>query len=155
MWQQAAKQNPSAKEPWLRMAQMHFDAGDYGNAITKAQEAMQRDGSDAVANGLLAVSGLRVSSAALARMHADSLSGSTRGEAEALAKTLREVLGAPVLVPQPATAAASAPARAARVPRAPATASPPAGGARPVTAGASSPNAPAKAAARDPFGALR
>jgi tetratricopeptide (TPR) repeat protein len=158
LWQQAARQNPSAKEPWLRMAQMHFDAGDYGNAITEAQEAMQRDGGDAVANGLLAVSGLRVSSAALARMHADTMSNSTRGEAEALARTLREVLGAPVLVPQPPVAAASAPARTARAPRAPASAAAaqPAGGAKPVTAAASPSTAPAKAAAaRDPFGALR
>jgi tetratricopeptide (TPR) repeat protein len=156
LWQQAARQNPSAKEPWLRMAQMHFDAGDYGNAITEAQEAMQRDGSDAVANGLLAVSGLRVSSAALARMHADTISNSTRGEAEALAKTLREVLGAPVLVPQPPVAAASAPARTTRASRASASAAAaqPAGGAKPVTATSSS-TAPAKAAARDPFGALR
>jgi tetratricopeptide (TPR) repeat protein len=153
-WQQAAKQNPSAKEPWLRMAQMHFDAGDYGNAITEAQEAMQRDGSDAVANGLLAVSGLRVSSAALARMHADTLSNSTRGEAEALAKTLRELLGAPVLVPQPA-AAASAPPRSARARAAASAAAQPSGGAKPVAAAASPSTAPAKAAARDPFGALR
>jgi tetratricopeptide (TPR) repeat protein len=155
-WQQAARQNPSAKEPWLRMAQMHFDAGDYGNAIAEAQEAMQRDGSDAVANGLLAVSGLRVSSAALARMQADTLSNSTRGEAEALAKTLRELLGAPVLVPQPAAAAASAPPRTARVrAAASAAAAQPAGGAKPVTTSASPSTAPAKAAARDPFGALR
>lgn len=168
LWQQAAKQNPSAKEPWLRMAQLHFDAGDYGRAITDAQEAMQRDGNDAVANGLLAVSGLRVSSAALARMQADALSGSTRGEAESLARTLRELLGAPVLVPQPATAA---PARAPRASRAAAANPSNAGaanaaaanaagtsaatGAKPATPPAAAPATPAKTAARDPFGALR
>jgi tetratricopeptide (TPR) repeat protein len=155
LWRQAAKQNPSAKEPWLRMAQMHFDAADYGNAIAEAQEALQRDGTDQVANGLLAVSGLRVSSAALARMQAESMSSSTRGEAEALAKTLREVLGAPVLVPQPASAAASAPrARTARAPAAAASGAVAAGSAKP-SASTTPPAAPAKAAARDPFGALR
>jgi hypothetical protein len=86
------------------MAQLHFETGNYGNAITEAQEALQRDSSDAVANGLLAVSGLRVSSAALARMQPDTFSGSARGEAESLAKTLRDLLGEPVLVPQPPVA---------------------------------------------------
>ncbi len=169
LWQQAAKQNPSAKEPWLRMAQLHFDAGDYGRAITDAQEAMQRDGNDAVANGLLAVSGLRVSSSALARMQADALSGSTRGEAESLAKTLRELLGAPVLVPQPATA--TAPVRAPRASRAAAANANNAGAANAAGTSAATgakpgapathavtpatPATPAKPAARDPFGALR
>ncbi|MED5618033.1 hypothetical protein [Ideonella sp. BN130291] len=160
-WRTAAKQNPSAKEPWLRMAQLHFDAADYGNAITAAQEAMQRDSTDAVANGLLAVSGLRVSSAALARMHTDNLQGSTRNEAETLAKTLRELLGAPVLVPQPATASTPAPrtARAAARPTAAAAsaaagAAPKAVAAKPTdTAPAAKPAAPAPS--RDPFGALR
>jgi hypothetical protein len=101
LWQNAAKLNPAAKEPWLHMAQTHFDAGDYGHAITEAEEALQRDSSDAVANGLLAVSGLRVSSQALARMHTEDLAGSTRGEAESLAKTLRTLLGTDVLVPPP------------------------------------------------------
>jgi tetratricopeptide (TPR) repeat protein len=101
LWQSAAKRNPAAKEPWLRMAQTHFDSGDYGHAITEAEEALQRDNGDAVANGLLAVSGLRVSSQALARMHTEDLAGSTRGEAESLAKTLRTLLGTDVLVPQP------------------------------------------------------
>jgi hypothetical protein len=149
MWRAAAKRNPVAKEPWLRMAQLHFETGNYGDAITEAQETLQRDSSDAVANGLLAVSGLRVSSAALARMQPDTFSGSARGEAESLAKTLRDLLGEPVLVPQPPVAPEpvhpiharrsvhkSAAKRAAASP--------------PVHA------RPAKPApARDPFGALR
>jgi tetratricopeptide (TPR) repeat protein len=161
-WRSAAKQNPSAKEPWLRMAQLHFDSADYGNAITAAQEAMQRDSTDAVANGLLAVSGLRVSSAALARMHTDNLQGSTRNEAETLAKTLRELLGAPVLVPQPATAAAPAPrsTRAAQRPPAAAAAASAAGAAPKAVAAKAQDTAPAAkpaapAPSRDPFGALR
>jgi len=162
-WRAAAKQNPSAKEPWLRMAQMHFDAADYGNAISAAQEVLHRDSTDAVANGLLAVSGLRVSSEALARMHTDNLQGSTRNEAESLAKTLRELLGAPVLVPQPPTATASSgssrPARTARAPAKTSEAAPP-----PVMAKTSTPKpadataapkATAQAPSRDPFGALR
>lgn len=162
-WREAARVNPTAKEPWLRIAQLHFDAGDYGQAITAAQEARQRDAQDATANGLLAVSGLRVSSDALARLRGDTLTGSTRAEAEALAKTLREMLGTAVLVPTPA-AARPAPARAAKAdasPPRPARASAPAA---PVPSGGSSTSAPAlkwraddKAASgsRDPFSALR
>jgi tetratricopeptide (TPR) repeat protein len=163
-WRAAAKQNPSAKEPWLRMAQMHFDAADYGNAITAAQEVLHRDSTDAVANGLLAVSGLRVSSEALARMHTDNLQGSTRSEAESLAKTLRELLGAPVLVPQPANAATASsatarPARSAKPPVAKASEAAPAVAAKaPTSKPADAPTAPkatAQAPSRDPFGALR
>ncbi len=170
LWRTAAKQNPAAKEPWLRLAQMHFDAGDYGATISEAQEAMQRDGTDAVANGLLAVSGLRVSSAALARMHADTLSGSTRGEAESLARTLREMLGAPVLVPQPANASNSGSRNSRQPSRQPAAAVATVPASAPVKNASATPAAPpAKAAAtppagqkdnkpaqaRDPFGALR
>lgn len=161
-WRAAAKQNPSAKEPWLRMAQMYFDAADYGNAITAAQETLHRDSTDATANGLLAVSGLRVSSDALARMHTDNLQGSTRNEAESLAKTLRELLGAPVLVPQPNTPTAAASAPRATKPRATATAA----AVKPKTSDVPAPVAvktadttvakpTAQAPSRDPFGALR
>lgn len=141
-WRQAAKQNPAAKEPWLRMAQLHFDNGDYGSAISEAQETLQRDNTDAIANGLLAVSGLRVSSQALARMHTNELQGSTRGEAENLAKTLRDLLGTPVLVPPPEAPVAKPRARPARHAATPAAAVTPAPKAKP-------------AASNDPFSALR
>jgi len=162
-WRAAAKQNPSAKEPWLRIAQMHFDAADYGNAISAAQEVLHRDSTDAVANGLLAVSGLRVSSEALARMHTDNLQGSTRNEAESLAKTLRELLGAPVLVPQPANATAASgasrtPRAVAKVPASKASDAAPVAAKTPTPKPADAPAAPkatAQAPSRDPFGALR
>lgn len=150
-WRAAAKQNPAAKDPWLRMAQVHFDNADYGSAITEAQEAMQRAPDDAVANSLLAVSGLRVSSAALARMHPEALPGSTRTEAQALAKTLRELVGEPVLVPQPAPAAsAPEPVRPVRRRVVRTNASQPAPASRAQSTAAAKP-----APTRDPFGALR
>ncbi|HWP19960.1 MAG TPA: hypothetical protein VNO84_12580 [Burkholderiaceae bacterium] len=160
LWKDAARLNPTAKEPWLRLAQMHFDAGDYGQAITAAQEAYQRDSGDATASGLLAVSGLRVSSEALARLRSDNLTGSTRAEAEALAKTLREMLGTPVLVPAPHARPPAALPRSSRSTEA-GSAAP--GGAR--TAKSATPEAkpsPSRApannasnASRDPFSALR
>jgi len=109
--QAAAGAFPAAKEPWREMAQMHFDSGNYGPAISSAQEVLQRDPEDQLASSIIAVSGLRISTRALADLSRQNhLSGSLRTEAEGLAKLLRETLGEPVLVPARARAAAT-PAR--------------------------------------------
>ena len=95
-----AADNPAQKEPWVRMARLHFDAENYGNAIVAADEALQRDGSDQTAKGLRAVSGLRVATQSLAELRDDAnLKGSARADAVSLAKVLRETLGEEVLVP--------------------------------------------------------
>lgn len=160
----ATRAHPSATAPWSRMAQIQFDAGNYGAAIVSAQEVLQRDTKDTTANSLIAVSGLRASAMALQQLrHGDAVSGTTRTEAEGLARKIRESLGETVLVPSPAVVeAVSVPTRpvtqraarptAAKRPAdataaaAPATTQPPAA-------------APAKkeasAAPRNPFGALQ
>lgn len=90
---------PTDKAPWLRMAQMRYDAKSYGEAIVNAQEALERDPDDTLANSIAAVSGLRVSSKALADLtHKNNLSGSVRNEAQDLAKLLRTTLGEETLV---------------------------------------------------------
>jgi hypothetical protein len=100
---EAARAHPGSKLPWLRSAQVHFDTMNYGAAIVAAQEVLQRDTTDITARSILAVSGLRVSAAALAQLRqANSVSGSTRTEAEGLARTIRDALGEPILVPPPA-----------------------------------------------------
>ncbi|MFZ6648925.1 hypothetical protein ACO0LO_24585 [Undibacterium sp. TJN25] len=126
----AANLYPADKAPWLRMAQLNFDSANYGGAITNALEVLQRDASDNVANSIIAVSGLRLSTKALADLSQRSnLTGSVRTEAQDLAKLLRESLGETVLVPtrgkpavaaaKPAVAAGAAgTATAAAVPRA-------------------------------------
>ncbi|PPE70395.1 hypothetical protein IS481_10895 [Caldimonas thermodepolymerans] len=101
----AARAHPGSKQPWLKTAQIHFDVMNYGAAIVAAQEVLQRDTSDVTARSILAVSGLRVSADALARLRqANAVSGSTRSEAESLARLIRDALGEPVLVPTPAAA---------------------------------------------------
>jgi tetratricopeptide (TPR) repeat protein len=106
----AVKADPSAKAPWLKKAQIHFDARQYGPAITEAQEVLQRDVNDLTAKSILAVSGLRVSAQALEQLRkANEVNGPTRSEAESVAKLIREALGEPILVP-PVAAAASEPA---------------------------------------------
>ncbi|KQZ45103.1 M48 family metallopeptidase [Duganella sp. Root1480D1] len=96
----AAASYPSDKAPWLQMAQMRFDRGNYSDAIVQAQEALQRDPADKQALSIIAVSGLRLSTRSLAELsQQSSLGGSVRSEAQELARTLRNTLGEEVLVP--------------------------------------------------------
>ena len=98
----AAQTFPTDKTPWVRMAQMRFDSKNYGQAIVDALEAIERDPDDTMANSIAAVSGLRVSSKALAELTRKSkLSGNVKTEAEELAKLLRSSLNEEVLVPGP------------------------------------------------------
>lgn len=97
---------PADKAPWLRLAQLKFDRASYGEAITYAQEALQRDPADKLGNSIVAVSGLRLSTKALADLsQQNNLNGSLRSEASDLAKLLRASLGEEVLVPAGGTAA--------------------------------------------------
>ena len=130
---------PTEKTPWLRMAQMRFDTSNYGDAILNAQEALQRDPDDTLANSILAVSGLRVSSKALADLsQKNNLTGSVRNEAQDLARLLRDALGEKDLVPSATTHAIAAGKGAAR-----------------HTASPSPSPARQSAASSDPFGALK
>jgi predicted Zn-dependent protease len=96
----ATKLYPTEKAPWLQMAQIQFDSANYGDAIISALEALHRDPADKLGNSIVAVSGLRLSSKALADLsQQNNLSGSVRTEAQDLAKLLRESLGESVLVP--------------------------------------------------------
>lgn len=96
----AAASYPADKTPWLQIAQIKFDRTHYGEAILNAQEVLQRDPSDKLGNSIIAVSGLRLSTKALADLsQQNNLSGSLRSEAQELAKLLRTSLGEEVLVP--------------------------------------------------------
>jgi predicted Zn-dependent protease len=101
----AAANYPTDKAPWLQLAQIKFDRASYGEAILNAQEALQRDPTDKLGNSIIAVSGLRLSTKALADLsQQNNLSGSLRSEAQDLAKLLRTSLGEDVLVPSANTA---------------------------------------------------
>jgi hypothetical protein len=127
---------PTDKTPWVRMAQMRFDSTDYGEAIVNALEALERDPDDTLANSIVAVSGLRVTSKALADLsQKNNLSGNVRTEAQELAKLLRSSLGEEVLVANGGRPAAARPGNA------------------PVKRTIATP--PARPASNDPFGALK
>jgi tetratricopeptide (TPR) repeat protein len=111
----ATQADPTAKAPWIKLAESYFESADYGHAVLAAEEALHRDANDPTAAGIMAVSGLRISTSALSKLRGQSgISEGTRGEAETLARTLRELLGEPVLVPKPAESAVAAPTRATR-----------------------------------------
>jgi tetratricopeptide (TPR) repeat protein len=96
----ATSQFPTDKSPWLRIAQIKFDSGNYGEAIINAQEALLRDPTDKVANSIVTVSGLRLATKSLSDLRVqNALSGTVKSEAQDLAKILRENLGETVLVP--------------------------------------------------------
>ncbi len=65
MLQTTAFAYPLDKSPWIRMAQLRFERGQYGEAINHAAHAVELDPDDKLAHTILAVSGLRVSSKAL------------------------------------------------------------------------------------------
>jgi predicted Zn-dependent protease len=126
---------PTDKTPWVRMAQMRFDSTDYGEAIVDALEALERDPDDTLANSIVAVSGLRVTSKALADLsHKNNLTGNVRTEAQELAKLLRSSLGEDALVTGRPASHKEAPPR--RV-------------------GSAAPAPARTAASSDPFGALK
>jgi hypothetical protein len=108
----AIKLDPASKEPWLRKAQIHFDLHLYGAAISDSQEVLQRDVNDLTAQSTLAVSGLRVSAQALEQLRkANEVTGSTRSEAESVARIIREALGEPILIPPTAAGTADSGAK--------------------------------------------
>ena len=108
----AATTYPADKAPWLHMAQIKFDRASYGEAITNALEALQRDPNDKLGNSIVAVSGLRLSTKALSDLsRQNNLNGSLRSEAQELAKLLRGSLGEDVLVPSASAARKAVPAK--------------------------------------------
>lgn len=95
-----AAKNPGRKEPWLKMAKVHFGAENYAQAIVAAEEVIQRDGEDREAKTIRAVSGLRVAAKSLNDLKDDvELRGDAHSDALGLAKVMRETLGEDVLVP--------------------------------------------------------
>lgn len=114
------REYPTRKEPWLKQAQADFDGGNYGQAILDAQETLQRDPADRTAQSIIAVAGLRVSANALVELvRRDGVPGNVRDEAAWVAMSLRESLGANVLVPPPEKPIAAPPPEPVKRKRAP------------------------------------
>ncbi|MEO8155573.1 MAG: hypothetical protein ABI605_21100 [Rhizobacter sp.] len=144
-YEKAAKADPSKKQPWSHIAQAQFDARNYGSAITAAQEVLQRDTADVTAKSIMAVSGLRVSANALEQLRvANALGGSTREEAQTLARIMRDALGESIL-PAPLAASTNPTDRPAARPLA----------RRVIAPAPAAASAPAAEPKRNPFDALK
>lgn len=69
-FEDAGRADPTRKEPWVRIAQLQFDRANYARAIVAAQEVLQRDPNDLVADGVLTVAGFRIANQSLQRLQA-------------------------------------------------------------------------------------
>ncbi|WP_288380679.1 M48 family metallopeptidase [uncultured Massilia sp.] len=138
LWKQGAAAYPAEKTPWTHIAQTRYEAGQYGDAIQAALEVLVRDPNDKLANSIVAISGLRLSTRALGDLsRQNNLSGSIRTESQELAKLLRENLGETVLVPPAPAPAPAARERERERPQAPTrTAKKPAKGGKTASSGA-------------------
>ncbi|RBD72709.1 hypothetical protein BRM62_06905, partial [Xanthomonas oryzae pv. oryzae] len=83
-FEDASRADPTRKEPWVRIAQLQFDRANYARAIVAAQEVLQRDPNDLVADGVLTVAGFRIANQSLQRLQGRGAlaSGTARKEAE-------------------------------------------------------------------------
>ncbi|PTT59343.1 hypothetical protein DBR34_15315 [Stenotrophomonas sp. HMWF003] len=109
-FEDAARADPTRKEPWVRIAQLQFDQGQYARAIVAAEEVLQRDPDDLVADGVITVAGFRIANTSLTRLQGRGAlaSETARKEAKTLADTLRKTMGDAVLEdpkPKPRTPA--------------------------------------------------
>ncbi|HZW14403.1 MAG TPA: tetratricopeptide repeat protein [Noviherbaspirillum sp.] len=96
----AAKEHPTSALPWMKMANIWFEKGNYPSAILAASEVLQRDAGNQEAKSLLVVAGLRVAAGAVTELRpTGSVNAATRAEAENLTNSLRGALGEKVLVP--------------------------------------------------------
>lgn len=148
LYQALATDNPSKAEPWARIAQIHFDQGNYSLAIQAAEESLKRDPANRQAKSVNAVGGLRLAARSLEELRADSsLTGDASADAQRLVALLRETLGTSALLPAAEGGArkAASPVRRAR----PAPTSPTARSAAPAKA------TPGQPTGGDPFGALK
>ncbi|WP_338764337.1 hypothetical protein [Massilia sp. METH4] len=102
LWKQSAAAFPTEKTPWTHIAQTKYEAGQYGDAIQAALEVLVRDPNDQLANSIIAISGLRLSTRALTDLsRLNGLEGSTKSESVELAKLLRKTLGEDQLIVTP------------------------------------------------------
>lgn len=101
-FEEAAKADPTRKEPWVRIAQLQFDRGNYARAIVAAEEVLQRDPDDLVADGVMTVAGFRIANQSLQRLQGRGAlaSDTARKEAKTLADTLRATMGDAVIEPE-------------------------------------------------------
>jgi tetratricopeptide (TPR) repeat protein len=108
---QAAKQDSANVDPWLKIADIRFAAGDYPASVLAANEVLQRDAVNQKAKSILVVAGLRIAAGAVNGLkQTGAIATSERVQAQNLTNALRDILGEKVLVPAMAPVAEEKPA---------------------------------------------
>jgi tetratricopeptide (TPR) repeat protein len=86
----AAKESPASPAPWLKIANIWFDEGNYASSILAANEVLQREPASQEAKSLLVVAGLRVAAKnARGLASVNAINSNARNEAESLTKSLK------------------------------------------------------------------
>lgn len=65
LYEQAAKEAPTYKTPWMKLARLYYDKGNFLKAYQAASEAYSRDPMDADARALKAMSALQLASSSV------------------------------------------------------------------------------------------
>ena len=102
LWKATATAHPTDKTAWGHIAKAKFDAAQYGEAIVNAEEVLVRDPNDKQASSIIATSGLRLATRALANLsRQNGFTGSLQKESMELARVLRDSLGNDTLFGSP------------------------------------------------------
>jgi len=109
--QKASADYPGEKIIWLRLAQLRYKQARYGEAVVAAQEALWRDPTDRIASSIVAISGLRLASRAVADLRTqNALNGPVKLEAQEQLRSLQDGLGVsfqPITPAEPAVSPAT------------------------------------------------
>jgi tetratricopeptide (TPR) repeat protein len=96
LYEQAAKEAPRYKEPWVRLAHIHYGNGVYLQAYRAAQEAYDMDPSDADMRALKVLASLKLADAAVEDWgDAGEIPATVKQEADQISKELRERIAPP------------------------------------------------------------
>ena len=93
LYQAAAKESPTYKTPWVRLAELHYGTGHYLQAYQEASEAFTRDSKDANVRQLKALSSLQLANAAVFDWVIDGpVALADQEEADRITKQMRDMV---------------------------------------------------------------
>lgn len=100
LYRQAAQTEPTRKEPWQHIARMQLEAGRPIPALVAAEEVLQRDPADPLANEVYLASAMQIAQRAMQRLLASGAMAEADEleRAQQLAKTMGRVFGEDALI---------------------------------------------------------
>lgn len=93
LYRQAAKEVPTYAAPWVRMAEMYYEAGEHLKAYQSATEALSRDPANKAAEKVKVLSSLQLANNALAKSaNSAALTPDAKADAERLTGQMHELV---------------------------------------------------------------